>query len=453
MPRSRRVALWALFAVSGGLLAVLSLVDLRMWDEGGPGIVGLELAWERGEVDRILAEWGSDGRSAARLSLWLDFPFLVAYGAFWALAAWPARVWPLALVAAGFDALENIVLLIELGGAGGAAWPVLAGVFATLKFLALAVVIGAVLLRLARRAPRLAAGVVAAVLMLLTVNTWTVERETRPADSDIGSIVRLPAGDVQVRVDGRVGAPAVVLVHGFGASMRWWDGVVPRLARSLRVVRVDLLGHGGSAKPRDGYSMTAQADLVAQAMRAVGVRRASVVGHSMGGVVATALAERHRAAVAAVMLIGTPADDDHAGEGGLLARAAFWPVTGHANHRFVSERVARWAVEHGFAPKFDPPRALARDIFGRTTWSAFRGSARAMADYWDEAPLDRRLARVGVPVTVIAGQREGHARRTVARFNRVPRARTVVMAGLDHSPQVESPARTAPLIEAFGHGR
>lgn len=234
--------------------------------------------------------------------------------------------------------------------------------------------------------------------------------------------------------------------------MRWWDGVTPALARSLRVVRIDLLGHGGSEKPRDGYSMRSQADLVAEALGELKLAPAAIVGHSMGGAVATALAERHRALVSRVMLIGTPADGDDAGELGLLQRAAFWPVVGHANHRFTDERVARWALERGFAPSFEPPRRLARDIFERTTWSAFRGSARALGDYWDERPLDERLRRARVPLTVVLGEEEGHTRRSVPRYNGVPGARTVVMGGLDHSPMVESPARTAPLLEAFAHG-
>jgi pimeloyl-ACP methyl ester carboxylesterase len=445
---TRRAALWVLFALSAALLAVLSAIDLRMWDEGGPGIVGYELAWSADEVDRILAEWGPDGRSAARLSLWLDFLFMAAYGAFWALAARPWRGWVLVPVAAASDALENVLLLVQLGGSDGSALPVLAGVFATLKFAALAVVVGAVVLRF----PRALAASLSAVLLLLALNTWSVERETRPADPDIGQVVRVSGGDVQVAVTGPRGAPVVVLIHGFGASMRWWDGVTPALARSLRVVRIDLLGHGGSEKPRDGYSMESQADLVAEVLREYELTPAAVVGHSMGGAVATALTERHRALVSRVMLIGTAVDRE-GDDPGPVAMAAFLPVIGHLNDRTISEDLARWAVERGFAPEFDPPRHLARDVFERTTWRAFKGSGEALADYWDERPLDERLRRARVPLTVVLGEEERHTERSVGRYNRVPRARTVVMAGLDHSPMVESPARTAPLIEAFAHGR
>lgn len=84
---TRRRALWSLGAAGFLIGIVLLALDGRMYDAGGPGIVGFELA---GSVDRsreVLVEWGWDGRDAARLSLWLDYAYLVVYGAFWALAA------------------------------------------------------------------------------------------------------------------------------------------------------------------------------------------------------------------------------------------------------------------------------------------------------------------------------------------------------------------------------
>jgi len=243
-----------------------------------------------------------------------------------------------------------------------------------------------------------------------------------------------------------------VLIHGFAASMRWWDQVVPVLARDFRVVRIDLLGHGGSEKPGEGYAMHEQAETVTQAMLQVGVRRAPVIGHSMGGVVGTAMVERFPRFVARLMMIGTPPDDENIA-GGLLANAAVAPVIGQLNHRFASTRLVRWIVEHGFAPEFDPPRRLAEDIFERTTWLSFKGSSDALGNYWDEAPLDERLAGESVPVTVLLGEEERHTERSVRLYNRIPGARTVVMEGLDHSPMVESPSRTAPLIAAFARER
>lgn len=139
------------------LLLAMSPADERMQDTGGPGIVPFELAGGQDRADEIFAEWGEDGQDAARESLWIDFGFLLAYGAFLTLAAASIRdlaerrgwrrlaglgrvaVYFGALVAA-FDALENICLLLTLDGAG-AAFPLLATIFASCKFVLLAATI------------------------------------------------------------------------------------------------------------------------------------------------------------------------------------------------------------------------------------------------------------------------------------------------------------------------
>jgi len=136
------------------LLLAMSPAENRMKDAGGPGIVPFEVTGGQHRADEIMAEWGEDGKDAARESLWIDFGFLVAYGTFLTLALRAARdaavkrgwhrlttigaaaIW-FGAICAGFDALENVCLLLTLGGAGAAA-PLLATIFAGLKFLFLA---------------------------------------------------------------------------------------------------------------------------------------------------------------------------------------------------------------------------------------------------------------------------------------------------------------------------
>ncbi len=165
---TRRVALWLTGLAALGLLAVLVGLDTRLHDAGGPGIVPFELAGSAARADAILAEWGPDGRDTARLSLRLDFAFLIAYGAFYALAAaaardlarargWSRLVPPAALVlavplgAALLDAVENVFLLLTIGDAGPWA-PRLAAVFAGGKFVLTAATAAYVLIVLARGA-------------------------------------------------------------------------------------------------------------------------------------------------------------------------------------------------------------------------------------------------------------------------------------------------------------
>jgi hypothetical protein len=150
------------------LLLAMSPADNRMKDTGGPGIVPFELTGGQQRADEILAEWGEDGQAAARESLWIDFGFLLAYGTFLTLALravretaatrhWrrlhalgAAAIW-FGAIGAGFDALENVCLLLTLGGAG-AAFPLLATIFASCKFAFLAMAIAYLLAGLAMRA-------------------------------------------------------------------------------------------------------------------------------------------------------------------------------------------------------------------------------------------------------------------------------------------------------------
>src|SRR3712207_567959 len=80
--------------------------------------------------------------------------------------------------------------------------------------------------------------------------------------------------------------PPVVLIHGMLNSSRHWEGVAERLAERYTVIAPDLIGHGDSATPRGDYSLGAHAATIRDLLAAIGVERASIVGHSLGGGVA-----------------------------------------------------------------------------------------------------------------------------------------------------------------------
>jgi pimeloyl-ACP methyl ester carboxylesterase len=80
--------------------------------------------------------------------------------------------------------------------------------------------------------------------------------------------------------------PNVVLIHGMVNSSRHWEQVAQRLAGSYRVIAPDLIGHGEAATPRGDYSLGAHASAIRDLMTTIGVERATIVGHSLGGGVA-----------------------------------------------------------------------------------------------------------------------------------------------------------------------
>src|SRR5918992_2183821 len=244
--------------------------------------------------------------------------------------------------------------------------------------------------------------VVAAALAVNTVVTGNETGSAHPRDG--GRVLRLPGGELNVWTDGNQGDPGIVLLHCFVCSMTWWEGVARDLAADHRVVRIDLLGHGGSDKPEEGYSMENQARLVEQAIERLGVRRATVAGHSMGGAVATALAQRAPDRVARVAIVDSNPSND-TGKLPLVARIGFWPVIGEAANRLVPDAVVEGQLGEAFAPGFDTP-SYAIDDFREPTYSAYTKSASEGRDFREERPLTRRLAAARRPVLAVFGSED-----------------------------------------------
>jgi hypothetical protein len=166
LSRKRALVASAIAAVAIGV--VLAVLDVRMMNAGGPGIVGFELAGTQDRAAEILADWGSVGIDAAKASLWIDYAYIVAYGTFLVLAAWATRdlavergwrrmaawglaVIPFAAAGAAFDAIEDVGLLLAVNQHGGDLAPRLAQVCAIFKFTLIAVTIAYLLAGLGMR--------------------------------------------------------------------------------------------------------------------------------------------------------------------------------------------------------------------------------------------------------------------------------------------------------------
>lgn len=286
----------------------------------------------------------------------------------------------------------------------------------------------------------------------LAVNTIATDNETAPARArDGGQVLRLPGGDLNAWTDFNQGDPGVtiVLLHCFTCSMRWWETVAGDLAADHRVIRIDSLGHGGSEKPTEGYSMENQARLVDAALERLGVRRAIVAGHSMGGAVATALAERSPERVERVVIVDTNPTSD-TGKLPLTARIGFWPVIGEAINRVVPDSLVERELGDAFAPGFDTPDFALED-FRQLTYSAYDKSASESADFRSEKSLAARLAATGLPVMAVLGSEDQivDVDGSLAEYRKIRGARVHRMAGVGHSPPVERPRALARLIREF----
>lgn len=199
--------------------------------------------------------------------------------------------------------------------------------------------------------------------------------------------------------------PVVVFIAGFGLDHRIWDGQVAVLAQTHRVICVDLLGTGQSAKPLHGYSPEEQADLVISTLEECGgADRFAIVGHSFGGMVAFNIAARFAHRVQTLILVGS-----NAVRAGRSAVFPFGPDGPRMLERLVSiertNRIAgrRGVLAAGFAT--DPGDCVVNfltDIFlDMPSWSAIE----CYQDMYGADQIDM-IERVTVPVVQIVGDRD-----------------------------------------------
>lgn len=313
-----------------------------------------------------------------------------------------------------------------------------------------------------RRVSKIIVLLMVVLAALLIVNTVVLNDQTKAAEQTEpeGDVIDLEGGVGLQYVDqaatgaGPEGQP-VVLLHCYTCSVRWWEPLTPLLNEDHQVITIDLIGHGGSEKPSSGYEITAQSAAVAALLNDLGVRGATVVGHSMGGLVATSLAEQSSELVDRVVLIGTPSE---AGQSDLpfVAKLRTTPVIGQAIWRVAPDSAVKSAYGELFAPGFDvstafeDPDQVVADL-DSMTYTSFTQARDAGDDFLEEQSVASRLTGAGVPVLVIGGAEDQilDVDRTLAGYESVPGARIERIEGSGHSPNVEDPEGTAELILPF----
>ncbi|WP_326709576.1 alpha/beta hydrolase [Streptomyces sp. NBC_01474] len=263
------------------------------------------------------------------------------------------------------------------------------------------------------------------------------------AEATESSTLSLDDGDIHVCQDGPHDAPALLLIHGSVSSTRSWNPMVPLLTGSHRVIRIDLLGHGRSAKPADrSYALPDQARRAGVALDRLDVEHAVVVGHSSGGVVATALAEQRPDLVTALVLINTgPSLDAFIAPQSAAVGLSQWPPTDEQIRRFASTGFSRAGYQ---IPEelLDEVRCMTHHTLTRTM--------QATRDYLEQRALPDRLTALGKPLLVIFGEEDRRWRSSsAADYRVVPGAKVELLPSLGHSPILEDPPRTATPLLAF----
>jgi pimeloyl-ACP methyl ester carboxylesterase len=261
-------------------------------------------------------------------------------------------------------------------------------------------------------------------------------------------VLELDGPDLNVREYGPSGDRAVVLLHGYSASIEWWEKVAPALADSgQRVIAIDLVGHGGSEAPRDlePYGAAGQATAVSSPLVALGVRHAVLVGHSMGGHVAIAVAESDPDLVERIVVSDTPADQGLV-DMPVLGNVGCWPVIGPAIDRLRGvDALTDSSLQTGFASEYPVPPLAHRSLEQLT----HQGVCHSGTDDNERAVADR-LAGTGKPALVVWGERDvlTPTASNVERYGATGLDPQVIPVS-GHSPIVEAPSAFVAAIADF----
>ncbi|MCW3820709.1 alpha/beta hydrolase [Micromonospora sp. DR5-3] len=248
--------------------------------------------------------------------------------------------------------------------------------------------------------------------------------------------------------DGPQQAPPLLLIHGSGASGASWSPVVHALAAHHHVIRVDLPGCGQSP-PALSYDVPAQADRVAALLDDLDLRPVTVVGHSSGGYLATALAEQRPDLVRSLALVSTGPSPDALLPQPVLLRVLLAPPLGPLLWWRRSDAMIRRGISATCARPVDIPSDLVADLRA-ITYRAMRTVLRRNTAYITERSVPERLAALDVPVLVIFGAADPRWEPSSAhQYDALPTARVELLPGVGHIPMLEAPETTSKLLLGF----
>jgi len=244
---------------------------------------------------------------------------------------------------------------------------------------------------------------------------------------------------------GRKHSTTVLLIHGFPLDRRMWDAQVDSLSRLARVVTPDLQGSGRSAVTPGPYTMDLYADDLAGLLDRLEVRRAVVVGLSMGGYVAFALWRRHPERVLGLALLDTRAEPDspQAQANRDLAIARIEKIGGRA---YAGEMLPRLLAPANLGNGRIAGRA--REIMASQPVPGTLEALRALRDRPDSQPT---LATVNVPALVIAGEEDALTPPAIAQAmaESIPNARLAIVPRAGHLSPMENPRAVNRLLRRF----
>jgi pimeloyl-ACP methyl ester carboxylesterase len=258
------------------------------------------------------------------------------------------------------------------------------------------------------------------------------------------------AGDSALHIcDSEEGEKVVVLLHGYLENMLVWEEFVPLLYKDVRVITLDIPGHGISEVKGELHSMDYLADTLAAALAKLNIKSATIVGHSMGGYMALAFAERHPEQTDGIVLLhSTPYADSEEKK--------------HNRQREIAlirsgkkELLARTAPEAGFAPdNRNRFRTEIEDLQQTIYLTEDAGIIALLNGMMERKSQSEMLHTLSNPILFILGRKDGYITPEIAEKMAAehPEAKVVWLENSGHMGFIEEAKECAKALLEFVKG-
>jgi 3-oxoadipate enol-lactonase len=238
--------------------------------------------------------------------------------------------------------------------------------------------------------------------------------------------------------------PAVVLLHCLGVDRHLWDFATESLSREFMVLTYDLPGHGKTPVPATPYSIEHLSELLAAVLDRAQVRRAHVMGISLGGLVAQHFAATYANRVDRLVLIDTtPRYTDELRE--MWAQRA--AAARSAGVGSLTEDLLKIWFTAEFLKQNPPAVRYVRDMFARTSGEGYALACEALA----AADLRPFIRKISAPTLVICGDQDIPSFLDSARWlaRDIPHARIEWLSPARHASVLEQPDVFLRLVREF----
>lgn len=252
---------------------------------------------------------------------------------------------------------------------------------------------------------------------------------------------------LHVRDTGPRDAPAIVLLHGFGSSLQTWDAWATDLERDHRVIRYDEPGFGLTGRDQAGYTDERGVALLLGLLDRLGVKRASVIGNSMGGRIAWRFAAAHPDRMDRLVLISP---DGFAGPDRAYGTTEQVPLAMRTLPYVLPSFMLRPMLEAAYSE----PTLLTDALYERyRDMMLAPGVRRAIVDRMGDQVLANPvplLKTIEVPTLLLWGEGDkmipfGNSKDYLAAL---PHGELHALPGVGHVPQEEAP-ETVSIVRAF----